>query len=200
VDFADTIDVVPSIGAWHGTDRKEETGFLSLILLAVYDEDKDVFRSISRCMTFSDTTYASIRELYFRGTPYPPGVGIDDSPQSKVVPADAVADQQGDDQRPDAEDSDQGVDVGAFEKDEDDTCERVDYFPGQPSSAYIVTNESPSIWFKPLEVFELSFADLSLSRAHTTGAEDSWMIQMVDVSHYAFLASSGAGPINRSNR
>jgi hypothetical protein len=62
-------------------------------------------------------------------------------------------------------------DVGTYEKDdEDDTSERVNCLTGRPSSAYIVTNESPSIWFKPLEVFEVSFADLSLSRAHTAGA------------------------------
>jgi hypothetical protein len=46
-------------------------------------------------MTFSDTMFASIREFYFRGTPYPPGAGIDDSPQAKAVVADVVADQQG---------------------------------------------------------------------------------------------------------
>jgi DNA ligase-1 len=36
---------------------------------------------------------------------------------------------------------------------------------------HIVSQMKPTIWFKPLEVFELSFADLSLSRAHTVGAE-----------------------------
>jgi DNA ligase-1 len=173
-DFADTIDVVP-IGAWHGTGRKAEKGFLSPILLAVYDEDEGVYRSISRCMSFSDAMYNSMREFYFRGTPYPAGVGIDDSPQPqvKVVAADADADQQGGEQRLGAEDSDQEVDVVDVESDEndnDETCERVNCFPGRPSSAYIVTNESPSIWFKPSEVFEVSFADLSLSRVHTAGA------------------------------
>jgi hypothetical protein len=72
--------------------------------------------------------YAAIQEFNFRGTPYPPGVGIDDSPQAKAVAADAVADQECDEQRPDAEDSDQDVDVGTYEKDKDDTCERVNCF------------------------------------------------------------------------
>jgi hypothetical protein len=94
--------------------------------------------SISRCMTFTDQMYASMREFYFRGTPYPPGVGIDDSPQAKAVATDAVADQECDEQRPDAEDSDQDVGVGTHEKDKDDTCERVNCFPGRTSSAYIV--------------------------------------------------------------
>jgi hypothetical protein len=64
--------------------------------------------------------------------------------------ADAVADQGGDEQRPDAEDSDQDVDVETDEKDDDGTCERVKRFRCHPSSAYIVTNERPTIWFKPL--------------------------------------------------
>jgi hypothetical protein len=54
--------------------------------------------------------------------------------------------QGGDEQRPDAEDSDQGVDVGTDEKDEDETCKRVNCIPGRPPLAYIVTNnERPTI-------------------------------------------------------
>jgi hypothetical protein len=92
-------------------------------------------------------------EFYFRGTPYPPGVDIDDLPQAKAVAADAAADQECDEQGPDPENSDQDVDFGTYEKDEDDICERFNCFPGRPSSAFIVANESPSIWFKPLKVF-----------------------------------------------
>jgi hypothetical protein len=89
-------------------------------------------------------------------------------PQAKAVVADAVAHQEGDEQRPD----DQDVDVGTDERVEDESCERVNCFPGRPSSAHIVTNKGPTIWFKQLsvvEAFEVSFADLSLSRAHTAG-------------------------------
>ena len=68
--FSDTIDVVP-VGAWFGNGRKAQKGFLSPILLAVYDEDDGTFQSISRCMSFSDKMYAAMREFYLRGTPYP---------------------------------------------------------------------------------------------------------------------------------
>jgi DNA ligase-1 len=51
--------------------------------------------------------------------------------------------------------------------DEKDT---VNCHPSRPSSAFVITNESPPIWFKPLEVFEVSFADMSLSRQHTAAA------------------------------
>jgi hypothetical protein len=39
-----------------------------------------------------------------------------------------------------------------------------------------------------------------LSAERSRREQGSWMIQMVEVLHYAFLASSGAGPIKRSNR
>jgi hypothetical protein len=67
---------------------------------------------MSRCMTLSDSLYEAMREFYFGGTPtHPPGVGIDDSPQPKAAAAGTVADQECDERRPDAEDSDQDVDV-----------------------------------------------------------------------------------------
>ena len=41
----------------YGSGRKAQKAFLSPVLLAVYDEEDDVFRSISRCMTFTDAMY-----------------------------------------------------------------------------------------------------------------------------------------------
>jgi hypothetical protein len=43
-------------------------------------------------------------------------------------------------------------------------------YPSRPSSAFVITNESPPIWFQPMEVFEVSFADMSLSPQHTAAA------------------------------
>jgi DNA ligase-1 len=153
---ADTIDVVP-IGAWYGNGRKAQAGFLSPVLLAVYDEDEDVFRSISRCMSFTDDMYRATREFYFRGTPYPANVDASDeslqalSDGSKSghesMSEDSESVRESDDERPDPD--------------------RKNCFPGRPSSAEYVTNESPPIWFKPLEVWEVTFADLTLSRTHT---------------------------------
>jgi hypothetical protein len=58
--------------------------------------------------------FEATQKFYFCGTP----LGIDDSPQAEAVVADAVADRDGDEQRPDAEDSDQDVDVGTDDKDD----------------------------------------------------------------------------------
>ena len=150
--FADTIDVVP-IGAWHGSGRKAERHFLSPVLLAVYDDEEDVFKSISRCMTFTDAMYNATREFYFRGTPYPPGVGMDEggerSEEFNVSDDDELEKAAGDDE------------IYLVDCEDKANC-----YPAKPS-ALLVTNESPPIWFKPMEVWEVSFADLSLSKQHT---------------------------------
>ena len=154
--FADTIDVVP-IGAWYGNGRKAQKSFLSPVLLAVYDDEEDVYRSVSRCMTFTDAMYESMREFYLRGTPYPLDVGIVEvgGGQDMTVGEEDAAIV--------SEEPDPPIGL-------DPESPMVNCFSDRPSSAYVITNESPPIWFKPMEVFEVSFADMSLSRQHTAGA------------------------------
>ena len=162
--YADTIDVVP-IGAWRGTGRKAQKKFLSPILLGVYDEKEDVFRSISRCMSFTDKMYEAIREFYLNGTPYPDDLGYADGgsehqSQDKSLTSAVLQDDE------DSNLSDPQVDPSSMEE----SSVGVHCYASRPSSAHIVTNESPPIWFKPMEVFEVSFADMSLSRQHTAAA------------------------------
>ena len=54
--------------------------------------------------------------------------------------------------------------------DKEEESDRVNCFKDRPSSAFVITNESPPIWFKAMEVFEVSFADLTLSRQHSAAA------------------------------
>ncbi len=169
--FSDTVDVVP-IGAWWGSGRKATKSFLSPILLAVYDDEEDVYRSICRCMTFTDAMYESVREFYFNGTAYPPSLN------SEVAKTSTENPEQKDDASVDDGNScdgeNDGIDKGEESqipsKIEGVEQERVNCFPNRPSSAFVITNESPPIWFKPMEVFEVAFADLSLSRQHTAAA------------------------------
>ncbi|KAG7352427.1 ATP-dependent DNA ligase I [Nitzschia inconspicua] len=156
--FADTIDVVP-IGAWYGNGRKAQKSFLSPVLLAVYDDQEDVFRSISRCMTFTDSMYRSMREFYFRGTPYADERGT-------TTDLEEIKEEQS----WKTEESSEPLCKEVRDDSENGDDDRVNCFPSRPSSAVVVTHESPHIWFKPLEVFEVSFADLSLSRQHTAAA------------------------------
>ncbi|KAL3902454.1 MAG: hypothetical protein SGILL_010816 [Bacillariaceae sp.] len=171
--FADTIDVVP-IGAWYGNGRKAQKSFLSPVLLAVYDDQEDVYRSISRCMSFTDEMYTNMREFYFRNTPYP------EDAENKTAGLKAIAEGVGNEnQSGNNDDSDAGENevlvededgTAANDEDDDEEEDRANCFPNRPSSTVVVTNENPSIWFKPMEVFEVSFADLSLSRQHTAAA------------------------------
>ena len=180
--FADTIDVVP-IGAWFGSGRKAQKGFLSPVLLAVYDEDDGVYRSISRCMSFSDEMYAAMRDFYLRGIPYPDSVGVDgglslpaeleldideitctDDAATAVAPDILRADDDGDEEEEDSPTNSTYVEGASL------AGEGVNCFPYRPPPSIFVTNESPPIWFKPSEVFEVSFADMSLSKAHSAAA------------------------------
>jgi DNA ligase-1 len=178
--FSDTIDVVP-IGAWWGSGRKAQKSFLSPILLAVYDDEEDVYRSICRCMTFTDAMYESTREFYFNGIDYPSCVDSQalhnsgDHLRQKIsigdhtiLDDDNSCDDHNDENEKDGEhqrnSKNEEIDGHTNETD------RVNCFPDRPSSAFVITNESPPIWFKPMEVFEVAFADLSLSRQHTAAA------------------------------
>ena len=163
--LADTIDVVP-IGAWYGNGRKAQKKFLSPVLLAVYDEEEDVFRSISRCMSFTDAMYDAMRDFYLYGTPYPDGVGNADDPKRGEgrIANEAMLAAVEEETKNDGETAQAELDIN------DTNEEWVNCYPTRPSSALIVTNESPPIWFKPMEVFEVSFADLSLSKTHTAAA------------------------------
>ena len=178
--FADTIDVVP-IGAWYGNGRKAEKKFLSPVLLAVYDEDDGVFRSISRCMSFTDDVYTATREFYFNGRPYPQDVAAGASAEQKMK--DGTADVKVESGCQDnIIEEDQNEDDDLIENSEDEDGDDMNKagidtgfigancFGERPSSSIYVTNENCTIWFKPCEVWEVSFADLTLSKTHTACA------------------------------
>jgi DNA ligase-1 len=167
--FGDSIDVVP-IGAWFGNGRKAIKGFLSPVLLAVYDDEDDVFLSISRCMSFTDNMYAATKQFYFNGTPFPPSLGLDDGKESNNVSHNNSA--LDDESNPGSDADEDLVHENEESNDDtlDDTAERVNCFPHRPSSAVYKTNENPTLWFKPLEVWEVAFADLTLSRVHRAAA------------------------------
>jgi DNA ligase 1 len=176
--YADTIDVVP-IGAWFGTGRKAQKGFLSPILFAVYDDDDGTFKSISRCMSISDKMYNAMKDFYFHGIPYPPELGVDDKLLDDTgceENNDSGEDKEGKhiDSVNNQNEADDASDIDAALEMSDEMSNlqqnRVNCYDSRPPSSIICTNETPTIWFKPLEVFEVSYADLSLSRIHTAAA------------------------------
>jgi len=179
--FSDTIDVVP-IGAWRGSGRKAQKSFLSPVLLAVYDDEEDVYRSICRCMSFTDAMYESMREFYFNGVEYAPCIdsgvlqNTSGNPEEKDCAGQHTNDKKqnigGDCEIEVCDVQDENTDDSKPTEDDEEAKvqNRVHCFSNRPSSAFVITNESPPIWFKPMEVFEVAFADLSLSRQHTAAA------------------------------
>ena len=149
---ADTIDVVP-IGAWFGNGRKAQAGFLSPVLLAVYDEEEGVFRSISRCMSFTDDMYRATRQFYFHGTPYPAGVGISPDENGEGNEGQAAAENIDDSFYSDAVGDDSSSAVGVEN--------RVNCFPFRPPSSVYITNENPSVWFKPMGMYRTNLQHLT---------------------------------------
>jgi hypothetical protein len=132
-------------------------------------------------MTFTDNMYRATREFYRHGTPYPSGVGmvVGDATKDETAGSrssvntkeleDGMVDEGSDGSDDDsAEDDDVDDDVSGATMVEVEGC--VNCFPNRPSNTVIVTNESPTIWFRPMEVWEVSFADLSLSRQHTAAS------------------------------
>ena len=123
-------------------------------------------------MSFTDDMYEAMREFYFRGISYPSNVGIEggDKEGSNSTKADLKMDcvqsvAQEDDSDSDEKNSD--IDRAGQSNSFLDDKEMVNCFSTRPTSAFVITNESPPIWFKPLEVFEVAFADMTLSRQHT---------------------------------
>jgi hypothetical protein len=123
-------------------------------------------------MSFTDEMYTNMREFYFRNKPYPEDAGDKFVGLDNIEEKDSVTHEDSEsDGSSSAAEGDEILENQDCEMDVDEQGEaRVNCFPNRPSSAIVVTNENPSIWFKPLEVFEVSFADLSLSRQHTAAA------------------------------
>jgi hypothetical protein len=150
----------------YGSGRKAQKNFLSPVLFAVYDEDEDVYRSISRCMSFTDNMYDAMRDFYFRGTPYPPGVGVGEGETRELIPVEEEMDTRNDS----GSEDENAIPTNEDADPDGNADDRVNCYSSRPSSAIVITHESPPIWFKPMEVFEVSFADMSISRKHTAAA------------------------------
>jgi hypothetical protein len=117
-------------------------------------------------MSFTDNMYDAMREFYFRGTPYPPEVGVGEGETGELIP---VEEEMG--TRDDSGSEDEHSIPTNEAADPDGNAEDgVNCYSSRPSSAMVITNECPPIWFKPMEVFEVSFADMSISRQHTAAA------------------------------
>ncbi|CAK7211424.1 hypothetical protein SEUCBS140593_001167 [Sporothrix eucalyptigena] len=135
----DTLDLIP-VAAWHGMGRKAK--WWSPILMAVRNEETGSLEAVTKCISgFTDAFYKANRAFY------------DD----------------GNDEED--EDDDDNKDCNGRAKDED-TAEKVAKKCGkntrsQKPSFIEYYGPEPDVWFEPQEVWEMAFADITLSPTYT---------------------------------
>lgn len=140
---AETLDLVP-IAAWHGNGRKAK--WWSPVLLAVRREEDGAFEAVCKCMSgFSDKVYKEMRQFY-----------------------DDVEDNDTDANYTLLEKGEESDDVSKANKSENTVTYngRNNTFPKRPALVEYYGPE-PDIWFNPCEVWEIAFADITLSPTYT---------------------------------
>lgn len=136
----DTLDLIP-IAAWHGMGRKAK--WWSPILMAVRNEETGSLEAVTKCISgFTDAFYKSNRAFYDNGH------NDDDE-------------EDGDDDNSDNNNS--AVDGAAVEKDK----KMANNTRMQKPSFVEYYGPRPDVWFEPQEVWEMAFADITLSPTYT---------------------------------
>ncbi|KAI0409203.1 ATP-dependent DNA ligase [Xylaria palmicola] len=138
----DTLDLVPVAG-WHGQGRKAK--WWSPILLAVRNEETGSLEAVCKCMSgFTDTFYKANRQFYDDGCSAP---------------------SQGEgDKGDDGSDSECSGQVGD-DDDEKNTRKYKNILERKPG--FVDYSGHPDVWFEPQEVWEVAFADITLSPTYT---------------------------------
>lgn len=147
----DTLDLIP-VAAWHGQGRKAK--WWSPILMAVRNEETGQLEAVCKCMSgFSDAFYKANRKLYDDGN------------------GDQGADNDNND--------DDNEDGGNENENEGDRAEQDDGEEDEEGNdrkykntrrtkpSFIDYGGRPDVWFEPQEVWEMAFADITLSPTYT---------------------------------
>ena len=144
---SDTLDLVP-VAAWHGMGRKAK--WWSPILMAVRNEETGSLEAVTKCMSgFSDAFYKENRAFYDDAG----GDGDDDD---------------NDDDDVDDDDCDDENEDGKEKEDKKDTNVKTANNTRRTKPAYVdYYGPEPDVWFEPKEVWEMAFADITLSPTYT---------------------------------
>ncbi|KAK8034265.1 DNA ligase I [Apiospora rasikravindrae] len=133
----DTLDLIP-VAAWHGNGRKAK--WWSPILMAVRNEETGTLEAVCKCMSgFTDTFYKANRKFYDDGS--------------------GEAEDEDEEEQPKGGDSDDDLGEQGEEKYKNTRKTKpnfVEYSGGHPD-----------VWFEPQEVWEMAFADITLSPVYT---------------------------------
>ncbi|KAI0551534.1 ATP-dependent DNA ligase [Xylaria curta] len=151
----DTLDLVP-VAAWHGQGRKAK--WWSPILLAVRNEETGALEAVCKCMSgFTDAFYKANRKFYDDGTgdiEPEPGAAVDTNTTDEQTEGN-----EGDAESNSDSDSEEDSDKKAQNKYKNTRKTKpsfVEYAGGHPD-----------VWFEPQEVWEVAFADITLSPTYT---------------------------------
>ncbi|KAF2835851.1 ATP-dependent DNA ligase [Patellaria atrata CBS 101060] len=134
----DTLDLIP-IAGWHGQGRKSK--WWSPVLMAVRNPETGILEAVTKCMSgFTDKFYKEMRAKY------DPGINNEDEDKDS--------------------DSDSDSDTKDKNKGKEEDIKPQNTLPSKPS--YVDYNGGhPDVWFEPQEVWEMLFADITLSPTYT---------------------------------
>lgn len=138
-DYSASFDTLDliPIAGWHGQGRKAK--WWSPILLAVRNEDTGQLEAVCKCISgFTDSFYKANRAFYDDGS----GENPDD--EEREVEGGEEADEMADEA---AEDKYKNV--------------------RKTKPSFVEYNGYPDVWFEPQEVWEMAFADITLSPTYT---------------------------------
>ncbi|RYP07756.1 hypothetical protein DL765_009021 [Monosporascus sp. GIB2] len=167
----DTLDLVP-VAAWHGQGRKAR--WWSPVLLAVRNDETGALEAVCKCMSgFTDSFYNAMRRFYDDGSgdPEPPerggggkkgGDGDDDHGYATLRDRnnsnnDSDHDKGNDDDE--EEGSEEGDNNGNIRKYENTRRTKPNFLE--------YSGPAPDVWFEPREIWEVAFADITLSPTYT---------------------------------
>lgn len=139
----DTLDLVP-VAAWHGSGRKAK--WWSPILLACRNEETGQLEAVCKCMSgFTDAFYKANRIKYDDGS----GEGSDNGGKTN-------------------DDEEVGSEEAEQEDDEDREGNSGKYRNTRKTKpSFVEYGGYPDVWFEPQEVWEMAFADITLSPTYT---------------------------------
>ncbi|KAI0205917.1 ATP-dependent DNA ligase [Astrocystis sublimbata] len=154
----DTLDLIP-IAAWHGQGRKAK--WWSPILLAVRNEETGALEAVCKCMSgFTDTFYKANRRFYDNGSG-----DVEPDEQKATDTTETTAEQI----EAGPQDVDRGNDDKSQSEDDEDTGTSDKYKNTRKTKPSFVEYGAghPDVWFEPQEVWEMAFADITLSPTYT---------------------------------
>ncbi|TRX95723.1 hypothetical protein FHL15_003277 [Xylaria flabelliformis] len=155
----DTLDLVP-VAAWHGQGRKAK--WWSPILLAVRNEETGALEAVCKCMSgFTDAFYKANRKFYDDGT------GDFESKPETTVDTNTTNEQTEGNEGGADNNSDSGGESQSEECGDEKARGRYKNTRKTKPSFVEYAGGHPDVWFEPQEVWEVAFADITLSPTYT---------------------------------